>query len=170
MDQIELCLCTVDRKICPIEVLGLSGETIAVATWIPGERIGEIGIPEIGICGIVKEPELKWYPDNFMQNRAFIDAVQSIASTHLDPGLAQYAKNCSEPSVAIIDQRSPDVNAAIPPEDIIGVYSIENGDVVGYSAGPNYRLITESGVFQLTPWLREQLWLSVFENGEADAD
>ena len=57
----------------------------------------------------------------------------------------------------MIDQRSPDVNAAIPTEDIIGHYEIENRKVARYVPNPNYRLLTSSGTFLLTPWLRRCL-------------
>lgn len=160
MDSISLAICHVDRKKLPAATLPSiegQGAVVAVVTWIPEEQIFQIGLPRGAICGVLRDSAGRIDPDNFMPNRDFIDILHHLNAHHLDPGLLEYVERTTEPSVAVIDQRSPDVNAAIPAEDIIGMYEIEDRKVVRYRANPNYRLVTAHGTFVLTPWIRQCL-------------
>ncbi|MBK9695018.1 MAG: hypothetical protein IPO76_06450 [Elusimicrobia bacterium] len=80
--------------------------------------------------------------EHFTQNRQFIEMLHKLNTSLLDPDLLSFARSTTEPAVAIIDERSIDPNGAVPLEDIIGQYSIQNGQVVGYSPNPRYKLVT----------------------------
>jgi hypothetical protein len=160
MDSITLAVCHVDRSKTPDATLPpIVGQdaTVAVVTWIPVEKAFQIGLPRGAICGVLRDSTGGLVPENFIPNRDFIDILHYLNAHHLDPSLLEYVRSTSEPSVAVIDQRSPDVNAAIPPEDILGLYEIEDRQVVRYRPNPNYGLVTTRGTFFLTPWLRQCL-------------
>jgi hypothetical protein len=48
----------------------------------------------------------------------------------------------------------------VPPEDIIGAFEVQGGEVVtdSYQAFPEHRVFTERGAVQLTPFLRERFF------------
>jgi hypothetical protein len=132
-------------------------QLVAVVTWIPKEFVLRVGLPRGSICGVLRDDAKPIEPDNFLPNRDFIEILHYLNANHLEPDLVSYAASTIEKSIAVIDQRSPDVNAAVPPEDIIGVYEVAKKEVVKYQGNPNYRLITARGIFKLTPWLRKCL-------------
>ena len=166
MESISLKVCQVDQSKIPIA--GLPAEDgnpfVSVVTWIPDDQILQIGLPRGSICGVLKNNATDICPETFVQNRDFIEILHYLNANHLDPGLVEFSQQTVEPSVAIIDQRSPDVNAAVPAEDIIGLYEIEERRVARYQANPNYRLVTARGIFRLTPWLRNCLQSAVLSN------
>jgi len=161
MDRLSLLICKVDRSKVPAGVIAadyLPGQQmLSIVTWLPEESVLRTGLPRGSVCGVLRDDNKPIEPENFMTNRDFIEILHYINGQHLDPDLETYAAQTTERSIAIIDQRSPDVNAEIPTEDILGVYDVENRKVVKYQANPNYRLITVRGTFQLTPWLRKCL-------------
>ena len=161
MDSISLLICQVDRSRIPMSTMPpdqLPGQQmLAVVTWIPEECALRIGLPRGSICGVLRDSAKPIEAENFVTNRDFVDILHYLNANHLDPDLVAYASQSAERSIAIIDQRSPDVNAAVPAEDILGVYEVENRKIVKYQPNPNYRLVTIRGVFKLTPWLRKCL-------------
>jgi len=161
MDAITITQCVVDTA-----KLGWSSDAllefatdgkVKVATWMPVELIKEMGLPKGSVCGVVPDLDEPLGVDNFVQSPDFIDIIHYINSIGHDEDLIDFAKTTSEKSIAVIDQRSPDVNAAIPSEDIIGIYDVESNSVGAYHSNERYNLVTENGAFQLTPWLRSRL-------------
>ena len=165
MDRLSLLICNVDRSKVPAGVIPADHlpeqQMLSIVTWIPEESVLRIGLPRGSVCGVLRDDNKPIEPENFITNRDFIEILHYINGNHLDPDLESYAAKTAERSIAIIDQRSPDVNAEIPSEDILGVYEVENKRVVKYQANPKYRIVTERGACQLTPWLRKCLHSAV---------
>ena len=133
-----------------------SGVVTAV-TWFSKELVEKKGLPAASICGVLPYLDAPLDEEHFTQNRQFIEMLHKLNTSFLDPDLLGFARSTVEPAVAIIDERSNDPNGPVPLEDIIGQYSIQNGQVVGYSPNPKYKLVTSHGVFKLTPWLRKTI-------------
>ncbi|WP_165067231.1 hypothetical protein [Paludisphaera rhizosphaerae] len=161
MDVIRLTACQIHAADSPDwlddSAAPRSGDTIVVATWMSPGTISRIGLPKAGICGFLTEPVKDIDPGIFIEYEEFIELIHNICINHIDPRLINYAIENSSDSIAVIDQRSVDVNAEIPTEDIIGTYEIEHGSVKSFSPNPNFRLFTSNGCFQLNPWLRNRL-------------
>jgi hypothetical protein len=79
------------------------------------------------------------------------------------PGLSAEAKRQGEGLVCVVDQRTPTPQGAVPPEDIVGVFEIKNGQVVpgSYQASPKHMILSANGFFrlgsELQPCLLEEL-------------
>jgi hypothetical protein len=114
-------------------------------------------LPEQCVCGLLADGREEISPDNFKEHPTFVEFLHSICVDVLDPALLQYAARCRETAIALIDERTSDVNGAVPSEDILGVYHVENGTIEKYSPNPNYRLVSAAGSFKLTSWLRQRL-------------
>lgn len=161
LDVIRLTVCQVDKAYLPAWLSDFpdsrSDNTIVVVTWLRPEDVSQIGLPKDSICGFLTEPTETVAPEQFIECRNFVDAIHGICRDHLDPQLIDLASCTNEKNIALVDQRSQDVDAKIPTEDIIGSYRTENGSVGEFSPNPNFRLVTSKGCFQLTPWLRSCL-------------
>jgi hypothetical protein len=162
IDSIDLTVCEVEKAHLPAWLSNLPGprsdKTIIVVTWLNPEVVSQIGLPKGSICGFLAEPKEVVSPEQFTEYANFIEAIHKICEENIDPQLIEFASRTDKQSVAIIDQRSLDINAEIPTENIIGTYQIEKGLVQKYMPNPSYRLVTSSGCFQLTPWLRKCMW------------
>lgn len=160
MDSISLAVCQVDpAKIAPGTIPEAEGQEgfVALVTWLPRDQVMRIGLPRGAICGVLRDGTQGIVPDNFVPNRDFIEILDYLNANHLDPSLIEFIQHADEPRIAVIDQRSPDVNADIPSEDILGVYQLEGGRIAQYEPNPHYRLVSARGTFALTPWLRHCL-------------
>ncbi|WP_422929091.1 hypothetical protein [Singulisphaera sp. PoT] len=136
-------------------------EPVAVVTWWSPDLVTRFGLPNGSICGVLADSEGAIDVENFLPQPSFVDVIHLVCRHYLDPGLVEFAREVPEQAVAVIDQRSPDVDAEIPAEDIIGSYSVAGGSIGEYTPNPAYRLVTPVGHFQLTPWLRKCLATAV---------
>jgi hypothetical protein len=161
-EYISLSICQIDPLKIPagMERQPKGSSALApflVVTWLPPDIVSRTGLPTGSICGVLNESDEPLDVKRMVEKAEFVGLIHSICAHSIDPELIRFATGTSEHTVALIDQRSPDVDAAIPTEDIIGSYAIEQGHVGKFSPNPNYRLITSKGCFQLTPWLRRCL-------------
>ena len=124
------------------------------------EVIFKKGLKKEVIVGELKEGlELK--PENFMPNKAFLEIFHSVISREVlhDPDAVSEAKKINEGYVYIIDKRVGDPAGNVNAEDIIGAVQVEKGSLVdnSYQGNPNYSLITDEGLFQLSDTLENGL-------------
>ena len=161
MDQFQFIVCEIDLALVPPDSIqlpeGFDRDAILVVSWLPQEMIKKIGLPPFGVCGSLRTDQHEITPGNFSPNQPFVETLHYLNSNHMDPDLTELAASSPEDRIAVIDQRSPDVDAAIPPADIIGVYQLTEQSVSGYEPNPNFELVTDAGMFKLTPWLRHCL-------------
>jgi hypothetical protein len=165
LDSIVLTVCQVEKVYLPVWLSNLpdsrSDNIITVVTWLNPQIVSQIGLPKDSICGFLAESNEAVVPEHFTEYANFVEAIHEICKEDVDQQLIEFASRTAEQSVALIDQRSLDINAEIPAEDIIGTYQIKNGLVQKYVPNPSYRLVTSRGCFQLTPWLRKCMWSRV---------
>jgi hypothetical protein len=128
---------------------------------IPNEVVSESkGIPPECIMGQILEDPQNFKPENFVQNKAFVDFLHEvIADNVLDykPVLDEAEKQ-AEGYVYIIDARTPNPGEDVPSEDIIGAVEVKDGAPGEYHPSPNYKLYTDNGFMRLDKWFNERLF------------
>ena len=137
---------------------------VTYATLIPPEEMATRGLAAQAILGQVLDRgrgDDLLAPDNFARNRAFVDFMQEVIRRHGPsvPDLVAAARAQRSGWVYIVDGRTPTPQGPVPPEDIIGGFQVEAGDVVAdsYQANPNHRILSQRGFLQLDPFLRQRL-------------
>ena len=123
-----------------------------------------VGLFPEAILGVLRHPvapDAGILPDNFVANSVFVKFLTSVIARYGpdDPALQEEAKRIGKGSVVLVDQRTPTPEGPVPPEDIVGVFVVENGIVstASYLASPNHRLLTQHGFFRLGDRLEECL-------------
>ena len=53
--------------------------------------------------------------------------------------------------------RVPDLNGAIAPEDIVGLFVVSDGVIGEYHPCPKHQLLNQFGIMQLPEWLHARL-------------
>ncbi len=137
-------------------------------TCLSLEHVFEHGLQPEAIVGVLVRPLQdgeQISPDNFARNRVFVDFMHSVIARRGPelPGLIAEANRQGEGWVCVVDQRTPAPQGAVPPEDIVGVFEIRNGQVAvgSYRASPNHVIFSANGFFflgaELQPCLIEDL-------------
>jgi hypothetical protein len=137
-------------------------------TCLSDEHVFQHGLQGETIVGVLLRPLESGddiNPDNFAQNRVFVDFMHSVIARRGPelPGLIAAAKKQGEGLVCVVDQRTPTPQDAVPPEDIVGVFEIKDGRVVpdSYRASPKHIILSARGFFslgsELQPCLLEEL-------------
>ncbi|MEQ8221272.1 MAG: hypothetical protein ABRQ37_03145 [Candidatus Eremiobacterota bacterium] len=124
------------------------------------EIIFEKGMKKEVIVGELKEGlELK--RDNFIPNKAFLEVFHGVISREIihDPDAVSEAEKIKEGYVYVIDKRVGNPEGNINTEDIIGAIQVAKGSPVdnSYHGNPNYCLLTDEGLFQLSDTLETGL-------------
>lgn len=125
-------------------------------TCLSHEHVFKHGLQPEAIVGVLVRPlenGEQINPDNFARNRVFVDFMHSVIARRGPelPGFIAEAKRQGEGWVYVVDQRTPTPQGAVPPEDIVGVFEIRNGQVVvgSYRASPNHVILSANGFFFL---------------------
>lgn len=120
-------------------------------------------IPEaiLGVLTHALGPEEPITPDIVAANSVFTKFLAFVIARHgpEQPGLVAEARRIGEGHVVLVDQRTPTPQGPVPPEDILGVFRVQDGTVVpgSYMASPKHRLLTSNGFFQLDSKLMDCL-------------
>src|SRR5262245_11192596 len=125
MTELPLIVCSVDSPEGPKDYI----------TCLNHEHVFQHGLPAEAIVGVLLRPLEAGEaitPGVFARNRTFVEFLHSVIARRGPtlPGLIAEAKRQGEGWVYVIDQRTPTPHDAVPPEDIIGAFKIENGQVV----------------------------------------
>lgn len=104
-------------------------------------------------------------PDVFARNRVFVEFMHGVIARRGPqlPGLLAEARRQRDGWVYVIDQRTPTPQDAVPPEDIIGVFEVKDGQVVpsSYKPSPKHLILSPNGFFclgsELQPCLLEEI-------------
>jgi hypothetical protein len=130
-------------------------------TCLPQEQVFARGLPPEAILGVLLRPLAAGEaitPDVFARNRAFVDFLHAVVARRGPglPGLRSEARRQGDGWVYIIDQRTRTPQGPVPPEDIVGVFAVKDGEVVpgSYKRNPNHRLLSADGFFWLAPELQ----------------
>lgn len=132
-----------------------AGPQDILAVVPPDGALGQ-GIAEHAILGAFDRPVEGGGPlphQRFAQNPAFLRLLHGVIREHApsSPDLRQEAERLGEGWLYVIDRRTASPADRVPPQDIVGVFSVRGGEVVpaSYTPSPNYRLFTADGLFQL---------------------
>lgn len=131
-------------------------------TLTPPAAVFSEGLIREAILGVLKPewaPHEPITPDVFVPNPAFAEVLAEVIALHgpKQPRLRDEARRTGTGYVVLVDQRTPTPEGPVPPEDILGVFRVEDGNIGPYRASPNHRLLTSNGFFQLDDALTEIL-------------
>jgi len=141
------------------------GEMQDVVSILPSDYVFEYGLAPEAVVGMLLTPlgaGGKLEPANFTRNSVFVQFLhQFIARRTPESADLQEAVRVQESGfVYIIDSRTPTPDGGVPPEDIIGAFSVESGmiDVSSYVGNKErHQILSGNGFFRLDPILMEQL-------------
>jgi hypothetical protein len=129
----------------------------------PDAALSEGLIPQaiLGVLNRALGPEEPITPDVVAPNSVFTKFLAFVIARHgpEQPGLVAEAGRIGKGHVFLVDQRTPTPQGPVPPEDILGAFRVEDGNVVpgSYMASPSHRLLTSNGFFQLDSKLMDCL-------------
>ena len=152
---------TLPISIC--EVQGPNG-AVAYVTLAPADEVAKRGLVTQEIIGQLIDASRAgqdFEPDNFARNRVFVEFLHSVIEKHgpTVPDLVAAASTQVSGWVYVIDGRTPTPHGPVLPEDIVGGFQVEEGEIVAgsYSANPNHRILSHNGFFQLEASLQQRL-------------
>lgn len=125
------------------------------------EEVQALGrLPAEAIAGHVEGEALS--VETFRPNPAFVELLHEVvrAAGPSDPDLQAGAREQGEGWLYVIDLRTPDgPDGQVLPEDIIGAFEVQNGQLVAgsYQRTAAHRVYTSNGLVCLTPHLRAAL-------------
>ncbi|MEQ3692474.1 MAG: hypothetical protein ACJA2K_002179 [Thalassolituus sp.] len=107
----------------------------------------------------------------FQENREFRSTLTSFINTVLtcQDELINQAKAQRTGWIYLIDQRTSTPQGDTPPEDIIGGFQIENGEILKFTPNTKHTLISNAGVFSLGN-SANKLLLQYVENSKFNTD
>ncbi|OZJ04646.1 hypothetical protein BZG36_02046 [Bifiguratus adelaidae] len=116
------------------------------------------------IVGWVSKPSAVISPDDFLENKPFVDFLHSVIEDRVgkldDPALKAFAEWQGQGWMHIADERNPAPWGRIPlPEDIFGSILLKEGKIQDgtYQRNPTHRIVSQNGLFQLSEPLLNEL-------------
>jgi hypothetical protein len=128
------------------------------------EHVFAHGLPPESIIGVLTRPLESGEaitPAVFARNRVFVEFMHRVIARRGPqlPGLIAEARRQGDGLVVVIDQRTPTPQGPVPPEDIVGVFEVKNGQTTSerYHASPNHLILSSNGFFRLDTELQSCL-------------
>jgi hypothetical protein len=141
----------------------MDSEKIKALSILSLEEVNEIGkLPNEAILGFVCGENSSISMENFRVNRIFMNFMHTVISSEAlqDPSIHESAIQQKNGWLYIMDERtSPDLEAEISPEDIIGAFEVKNHQIIANSYKPNqnYSTFGSNGLMQLSASIHESL-------------
>lgn len=129
-------------------------------TIISAELAFKVGLPGEAIVGQLLVPNNKITPQNFARNRIFVDYLHAFIRREApsDLTLRQRAATVRSGQMPFIDGRAKQGPGAPPStEDVLGVFAVKDGFIVGYEPNAQHRIFSARGFFSLPPSLEGKL-------------
>jgi hypothetical protein len=150
-------------KLFEVEIEGAIKHMIS---FIQHEEAFENGINNKGVVGYLKDPNAPILHENITYNPDFIYLFHKTVketSVH-SKQLSEAALKQNTGYIYIIDLRDKN-RPNTKPQDIIGAFKLEEGNIIedSYSPNPNYQLISEDGAFKLPDDFIQNLEIAMFE-------
>lgn len=133
-----------------IEARDSEGDIKRYFSVLPQDEVMRKGLLRQAIAGTIEgafDKNTVFDGSNFQPNREYIELLHAVIEKY-GPGIEQLqteAQRQQSGSVVVFDRRIGDIDAGVPPEDIIGLFEVENGKLLGYIPNPNYMLWTKKG-------------------------
>ena len=127
----------------------VGGEVKNYGTFLPHSVViehGLIGEVIVGEFKLQETGELN-IENGFIANSLFKETIFSFIKKLMasDPNLINAAKEQKEGWVYIIDQRTPDPQGEVPPQDIIGAFEVVKANLGEFSPNKNYSIKSHNG-------------------------
>lgn len=152
--RLPIIICRADSPDCETDFVTCLSHEHVIANGLPSEAI-------IGVLLRPLESTEAITPDVFARNRIFVDFMQGVIARRGPqlPGLLADAARQGNGLVVVVDQRTHKPEHGAPPEDIIGVFKVQDGQVVpgSYTPSPNHQILSSRGFFQLNEDLQSCL-------------
>lgn len=127
----------------------VGGEAKNYGTFLPHSVVLEHGLIGEVIVGEFKsnqsgEVDIE---NGFLANSLFKETIFSFVKKQManDSGLINAAKKQKGGWVYIIDQRTPDPQGEVPPQDIIGAFEVVDANLGEFSPNKNYSIRSNNG-------------------------
>jgi hypothetical protein len=133
-----------------------------VVSFLTPEEINDRGLPSASILGTLSESNSQNINlDNFVPNPNFIDFLHGIIAKVApdSPSLQAEAQQQKNGWIYIIDARCISQEKSILPEDIIGAFELQEGQIIieSYQRNDNHLIFSQNGFFKLEPRLEKHL-------------
>lgn len=133
-------------------------------TLLPPQTAFVQGLAPEAIVGVLSRPLAEGEritPEVFARNRVFVDFLHEVIArcAPSQPGFQAEARRLGSGWVYIIDQRTPTPGGPVPPEDILGAFQVQGGEVVPGSYRPSHKhlILSANGFFRLDAGLHQCL-------------
>lgn len=125
---------------------------------LPREKGFNLGLRPEAIIGEVSDPN-NITPQSFKPNPAFVRFLSHVLAKHAGQcvALVEEAQRTQNGWVYVIDQRTATPDDAVPPEDIIGAFEVQDGKMVRFHGSPNHQLVSNRGIFRLHSFFQDRL-------------
>jgi hypothetical protein len=137
-----------------------------VVSLLAPQEIADKELPAQGILGILREggnqgKQIKINCENFISNPQFVNFIHNIIVRFAPsiPNLINEAKRQNKGWIYLIDARCPEPAGNVLPEDIIGAFELQEGQIIieSYQRNNNYLIFSQNGFFKLEPRLEKHL-------------
>jgi hypothetical protein len=125
-------------------------------TCLPHEQVFAMGLAAGTVIGMLRrslEPGERITPAVFARNPAFEDLLHEVVARRGPqlPGLIAEARRQRRGWVYIIDQRTRTPQGHVPPEDIVGAFTVKSGKIVpgSYQRSHKHVILSADGFFRL---------------------
>ena len=140
-------------------VSALDPESLKGLEGLPGEAIfGTVGCPSERVEELHGVADQMFSVNEFHPNPSFSAFMHYVIRTY-GPSTSELqaaAREQGEGTVCVIDFRTPEGEmGAVPPEDIIGAFSVSKGRLGEYHYNDKHLVFSENGFVQLPPPLAE---------------
>jgi hypothetical protein len=147
-----------------------SPEFLKVLSFLPVSEVYGRGLTGVAIQGTFTDPECT--VEGFRVNPVFVDFMHEVIRTvgPADQDLQAAAAGQGDGYVYIIDLRTPEgPQGAVPLEDIIGSFKVENGKIVegSYKRFEEHKILTKNGPVRLPPSFQEALVRAALERSRS---
>lgn len=144
-----------------VYVVDVAGGTKHYVSPLPTHVTESTGLQPYAIYGRLTR-ELKdgeaISPKVFTPNPAFVDFLHTFIAEYApkDTLFRKEVERSEDGWVYVIDARTPTPDGDVPPEDIIGGFQVEDGELVpeSYNGNTKYVVLTEHGFTRLTDKLQ----------------
>ena len=133
-----------------------NGELQDVVSLLPPDHVMAYGLGPESVVGVLAKSIGAGgavEPSNFARNSVFVRFLHELIARRAPslPTLQQAAKRQVSGAVYVIDRRTRTPDGSVPPEDIIGAFTVNEGRIVADSYQPNrhHRILSENGFFEL---------------------
>ena len=125
---------------------------------LPHSSVFAVGLPPEAIVGELSDPK-SISQETFKPNPMFIKFLAQVLEKHANgcTELVAEAERTRNGWVYVIDKRTPTPDGAVPPEDIMGGYEVNEGRLQRFLASPNHKLVSSHGLFRLGPYFEARL-------------